>query len=61
MHFVARTKRQGRLSKGNNFDQKNNSLWVTIIYTVWATEIIFNYMRGKNLVTDTVDIIANYY
>jgi hypothetical protein len=41
----------GRLGKGNNFDQKKNSPFERVK--------LFLHVRGKNLMTDTDDIIAN--
>jgi hypothetical protein len=41
----------GRLSDGNNFDQKNNNPFGRVK--------LFLPVRGKNLMIDTDDIIAN--
>jgi hypothetical protein len=48
---VAGDRGGGRLEEGNNFEQKNNSPFGRVK--------LFLPMRGKNLMADTDDIIAN--
>jgi len=51
----------GRLGEGNYFDQKNNSVFGRLSYYLPFGRVkLFLPMRGKNLVTDTDNIVANH-